>query len=86
MVLPITAVSLLSELVQNRYVRTAAPAALGPSSCAFSNRPSTGRRPITVEERPADDTRFHHAWLAAETNQREVHRGEVTEGADSGDP
>ena len=38
-----------------------------------------------VEERPADDARFHHAGLAAETNHREVDRGEVAECADAGD-
>ena len=58
MVLPITAGSLLSEVVQNRYVRTAAPAALGPSSCAFSRRPSTGRRPITSKNDPLTTPAF----------------------------
>ena len=52
MTLPTTAGSLLSETVQNRYVRTAAPAAFGPSSFAFSRRPSTGRRPITSKYDP----------------------------------
>src|SRR5439155_23166048 len=52
MVLPITVGSLFSEVVQNLYVRTAAPAAFGPSSCAFSRRPSTGRRPITSKNDP----------------------------------
>ena len=52
MVLPMTVGSLLSEVVQNLCVRTAVPAALGPSSCAFSRRPSTGRRPITSKNDP----------------------------------
>ena len=46
-VLPITDGSRLSDVAQNRYVRTAAPVASGPSSLASSSRPSTGRRPIT---------------------------------------
>src|SRR6266850_3902687 len=57
-VLPITVGSLLSEVVQNRYVRTAAPAALGPSSCAFNRRPSTGRRPITSKKDPPTTPAF----------------------------
>ena len=57
-VLPITVGSLLSEVIQNRYVRTAAPAAFGPSSCAFSRRPSTGRRPITSKNEPPTTPAF----------------------------
>src|SRR6516162_2157255 len=38
-----------------------------------------------VEERTTDDARLDHAGLAAETTQREVHRGEVAEGGDGRD-
>src|SRR5882724_8846531 len=58
MVLPTTVGSLLSDAVQNLYVRTAAPAAVGPSSCAFSRRPSTGRRPITSKNDPPTTPAF----------------------------
>ena len=56
--MPITPGSLSSEVVQNRWVRTAAPAAFGPSSCAFSRRPSTGRRPITSKNDPLTTPAF----------------------------
>src|SRR4029453_17551422 len=51
-VLPTTAGSPLSEVVQNRYVSTATASALGPSSWEFSSLPSTGRRPITSKNDP----------------------------------
>ena len=38
--------------VQKRWVSTAAPAALGPSSSGPSSRPSTGLRPITLKYDP----------------------------------
>ena len=44
-----------------------------------------GAKAHHVEERPADDARFHHAGLAAETDHREVDGGEVAERADGGD-
>ncbi len=50
--LPITDGSLLKKLVQKRCVSTTAPAALSPSSAAFSSRPSAGRRPITSKYDP----------------------------------
>jgi hypothetical protein len=46
-VFPMTDGSLASDVVQNRCVSTATPAACGPSSVASINRPRTGRRPIT---------------------------------------
>jgi hypothetical protein len=46
-VFPMTLGSECSDPLQNRYVSTIAPAALGPSSEGVSRRPSTGRRPIT---------------------------------------
>ena len=85
MVLPTTVGSLLSDVVQNRYVRTAAPAAFGPSSCAFEQAAEHGAQAHHVEERAADDARLHHARLAAETDHREIDGGEVAEGADGGD-
>ena len=85
MVLPITVGSLLSEVVQNLCVRTAAPAALGPSSLRVQQAAEHGAKAHHVEERSADDARFHHARLAAETNHREVDRREVAERADGGD-
>ncbi len=51
-VFPITDGSLLSTVVQKRYVSTAAPAAFGPSSCGPSSRPSTGCSPITSKYDP----------------------------------
>src|SRR3954469_20265232 len=51
-VLPITDGSLPSEVDQKRYVSTAAPAALGPSSDASSNRPRIERSPITSKYDP----------------------------------
>ena len=45
-------VALETPCVQKRYVSTAAPSALGPSSPALSSRPSTGRRPITSKYEP----------------------------------
>ena len=61
------------------------PAALEPSSCAFSRRPSTGPEAHHVEERPADDARLDHTGLVAEANHREVHGREVAESANGGD-
>src|SRR5688500_19870488 len=52
MFVPTTAGSLLRDVVQKRWVNTATPAAFGPSSAAFSNRPSTGRSPITSKYDP----------------------------------
>jgi hypothetical protein len=46
-VLPTTVGSLFRAVVQKRWVRTAAPAADGPSSSAVNSRPATARRPIT---------------------------------------
>ena len=50
--LPITEGSLSSDVVQKRWVSTAAPAASGSSSAAFSRRPSTGCSPITSKYEP----------------------------------
>ncbi len=38
-----------------------------------------------LEERATDDASFHNAGLGAETNQREIDRGEIPEGADGRD-
>ena len=51
-VLPTSAGSPWNAEVQKRWVSTAAPAALGPSSPGPSSRPSTGRRPITLKYEP----------------------------------
>jgi hypothetical protein len=51
-VLPITAGSLLNWVVQKRCVSTTTLAASVPSSCGLSNRPSTGRSPITSKKDP----------------------------------
>src|SRR5580765_7081407 len=52
MVLPTTCGSRWSAVVQKCCVSTATPAAFGPSSCALSSRPSTGRSPITSKNEP----------------------------------
>ncbi len=57
-ILPTTVGSLLSDVLQNLYVRTVTPAALGPSSCALIRRPSTGRRPITSKNDPLTTPAF----------------------------
>ena len=49
MVLPITDGSLASVVVQNRWVSTAAPGGLRPSSAGPSSRPTTGRSPMTLK-------------------------------------
>ncbi len=51
--LPMTEGSACSVVDQKRCVRTATPAALGPSSPALINRPSTGRSPIVSKYLPS---------------------------------
>ena len=80
-VLPITDGSLLSKVVQNRYVSTTAPAAFGPSSCASSRRPRTGCRPITSKyEPPTTPARISRG--SPRPTMREADRGEIAELAD----
>jgi hypothetical protein len=52
MVLPMTAGSRFSDVLQKRWVSTTAGAASGPSSAAPSRRPRTGRSPITSKYEP----------------------------------
>ena len=47
MVLPTTDGSLFSDFVQKRFVSTATPAALNPSSDGSTRRPMIGLRPTT---------------------------------------
>ena len=68
-----TAGSLLSDVVQKRWVSTATPAAFGPSSAAFEQAAEHGPKAHHVEVRAADDAGLHDARLA-EADQREVDR------------
>ena len=84
-VLPITDLSPFNELLQNRCVSTAAPAAFGPSSSGPSRRPSDRLQAHDLEVRAVDDAGPHDAWLA-EADHREANLGELAEVGERGDP
>ena len=80
MVLPITAGSLASDVVQNRCVSTATPAAAGPSSRRVDQSAQHRPQPHHIEVRAADHAGADDTRLA-ETDEREVDRREIAERA-----
>ena len=80
-VLPTTLGSLLSDVVQNRFVEHGDAGGVGAIVRRTEQAPEDRPQPHDLEERPIDDAGANHARLA-EADQRELDGRELAEGAD----